>query len=114
MLALCVQAMTWVNLAAMCFFLANAALGVVMAILEDLGIYPKAAKAHGNEDADEAWVEGESVPDEFRASRPVRHWRHGYGFAIMVEHEQPKPYVVCFESGLTKWYGLQRHALKAP
>ena len=85
-----------------------------MAILEDLGIYPKAAKAHGNEDADEAWVEGESVPDEFRASRPVKHWRHGYGFAIMVEHEQPKPYVVCFESGLTKWYGLQRHALKAP
>jgi hypothetical protein len=96
--------MLWVNLGTMCGFLANSASGIVLAILKELGVYPKAAQAHGQEDyGDEAWIEGSSVPDEFRTSRPVKDWRHGHGFAIAVEEENQNPYLVCFASGLAKW-----------
>ena len=97
----------WLNLGAMCVFLANGASGVVFAILASLGIYPKVAPANGRRDAvDEAWVEGSGVLDAFRASRPVKHWHHGYGFAIAVDTEKEKPYLVCFANGLAEWYVL--------
>ena len=98
----------WVNLVAMCVFLVHAASGVVLAILDVLGIYPKAAQANGETESEqEAWAEGSDVLAEFQATRPVRHWQNGYGFAIAVDAAQEKPYLVCFASGLAERYVLQ-------
>ena len=98
------QAMTWVNLITMCIFLGNAASGVVTAVLAVSGVYPK-AEASGDEDSlDDAWVEGSAVSDEFHVSRPMKHWRHGYGFAFDVNRDEKKPFLVCFASGFAKRY----------
>ncbi len=100
----------WLNLVAMCIFLAHAASGVVFAILEDLK--PKAAQADGEEESggkasvagkDDAWIEGSGVPDAFLPSRRTKHWRQGYGFAIAVDTGKEKQYLVCFASGLARW-----------
>ena len=100
------QAMTWVNLITMCIFLGNAASGVVTAVLAVSGVFPK-AEASGDEDSlDDAWVEGSAVPDEFHVSRPIKHWRHGYGFAFDVNRDEKKPFLVCFASGFAKRYAL--------
>ncbi len=97
----------WLNLVAMCAFVAHAASGVVFAILEDLK--PKTARDDGQEKSggetsvagkDDAWIEGSGVPDAFQPSRRMEHWRHGHGFAIAVDNEKEKPYLVCFASGL--------------
>ena len=101
-----VQAMTWVNLLAMCLFLGNGASGVVVAILQVVGVYSKANAAGDEDSLDEAWVEGSGVPDAFHVSRPMKHWRHGYGFAFDVNHSEKKPYLVCFASGSAKRYAL--------
>ena len=104
----------WLNLVAMCAFLANAASGVAFAILDDLK--PTAAQANGEEESggeasipgkDNAWIEGSGVPDVFLPSRRTKHWRHGYGFAIAADAEKEKPYLVCFASGLARWCVLQ-------
>ena len=97
-----VQAMTWVNLLAMCLFLGNGASGVVVAILQVVGVYSKANAAGDEDSLDEAWVEGSGVPDAFHVSRPMKHWRRGYGFAFDVNHSEKKPYLVCFASGSAK------------
>jgi hypothetical protein len=107
------QAMTWVNLLTMCIFLGNAATGVVAAILAVLGLYPKATAAGDEDSLDEAWVEGSSVPDEFHVSRPVQHWRHGYGFAFGVNHSEKEPFLVCFASGFAKRCALLPHLPEA-
>ena len=100
----------WLNLVAMCAFLAHAASGVVFAILEDLK--PKTAQAIGEEKSggeasvagnDDTWIEGSGVPDAFQPSRCMEHWRHGHGFAIMVGTGKEKPYLVCFSTGLAQW-----------
>ena len=100
----------WLNLVAMCAFLAHAASGVAIAILDDLK--PKAALANGEEESggeaslagkDDAWIEGIGVPDAFQPSRRTKHWRHGHGVAIAVDTEKEKPYLVCFASGLARW-----------
>jgi hypothetical protein len=91
----------------MCVFLGNGASGIIMAILAVLGLYPKATAAGDKDSLDEAWVEGSSVPDEFHVSRPVQHWRHGYGFAFDVNRNEKKPFLVCFASGFAKRYALQ-------
>ena len=105
--------MTWVNLIAICIFFANAASGVVMAILAVSGVYPK-AKAAGDEDSlDDAWVEGSAVPDEFHVSRPIKHWRHGYGFAFDVNRDEKRPFLVCFASGFAKRCALLPHLPEA-
>ena len=101
------QAMTWVNLITMCIFLGNAASGVVMAVLAVSGVYPKAEAAGDEDSLDDAWVEGSAVPDEFHVSRPIKHWRHGYGFAFDVNRDEKKPFLVCFASGFAKRYALQ-------
>ena len=101
------QAMTWVNLITMCIFLGNAASGVVMAILAVSGVYPKAEAAGDEDSLDDAWVEGSAVPDEFHVSRPMQHWRHGYGFAFDINRTEKKPFLVCFASGFAKRYALQ-------
>jgi hypothetical protein len=91
----------------MCVFLVHAASGVVLAILDVSGIYPKAAQATGETESEqEAWAEGSDVLAEFQATRPVRHWQNGYGFAIAVDAVQEKPYLVCFTSGLAERYVL--------
>ena len=96
------QAMTWVNLLVMCIFLGHGASGVAVAVLHAVGVYRRASAA-GNEDSlDEAWVEGNGVPDAFHVSRSMKHWRHGYGFAFDVNHSEKKPYLVCFASGSAK------------
>ena len=104
------QVFVWLNLVTMCIFLAHAASGVVLAILHDCN--PKAAQADGQEESgveasvagrDDAWIEGSGVPDAFLPSRRMKHWRHGHGYAITVDTEKEKPYLVCFESGLTQW-----------
>jgi hypothetical protein len=105
--------MTWVNLLTMCIFLGNAATGVVAAILAVLGLYPKATAAGDEDSLDEAWVEGNSISDEFHVSRPVQHWRHGYGFAFDVNHNEKKPFLVCFASGFAKRCALQPHLPEA-
>ena len=97
-----VQAMTWVNLLAMCIFLGNGASGVAVAILEVVGVYRKTNAAGDEDSLDEAWVEGSGVPDAFHVSRPMKHWRHGYCFAFDVNHSEKKPYLVCFASGSAK------------
>ncbi len=98
----------WLNLVAMCAFLAHAASGVAFAILDDLK--PKAA--NGEEEygggasvagKDDAWIEGSGVPDALLPSRRTKHWRHGHGFAIAVDTEKEKSYLVCFASGLAQW-----------
>ena len=110
------QVFVWLNLLTMCIFLAHAASGVVLAILDDCK--PKAAQADGEEESageaslagkDDAWIEGSGVPDAFLPSRRTKHWRHGYGFAIAVDTEKEKPYLVCFASGLARWCVLQRN-----
>ena len=104
------QVFMWLNLVAMCAFVAHAASGVVFAILEDLK--PKTARDDGQEKSggetsvagkDDAWIEGSGVPDAFLPSRRTKHWRHGHGFAIAVDTEKEKPYLVCFASGLAQW-----------
>ena len=100
----------WVSLAAMCFFLAHKASGVVFAILETFGRRPDAARANGRDDsADEAWVEGRLVLNAFEPSRPVQHSREGHGIAIAVVDNQNdiSSYLICFKSGLAKWFVLQ-------
>ena len=97
-----VQAMTWFNLLAMCLFLGNGASGVVVAILQVVGVYSKANAAGDEDSLDEAWIEGSGVPDAFNVSRPMKHWRRGYGFAFDVNHSEKKPYLVCFASGSAK------------
>jgi hypothetical protein len=106
----------WLNLVAMCAFLAHAASGVVLAILNDFK--SKAAQADGEEESggkasvagrDDAWIEGSGVPDAFLPSRRTKHWRHGHGFAIAVDTEKEKPYLVCFASGLAQWCATARH-----
>ena len=97
-----VQAMTWFNLLAMCLFLGNGASGVVVAILQVVGVYSKANAAGDEDSLDEAWIEGSGVPDAFHVSRPMKHWRRGYGFAFDVNHSEKKPYLVCFASGSAK------------
>ena len=94
--------MTWVNLLAMCIFLGNGASGVAVAILQVVRGDPKANAAGDEDSLDEAWVEGSGVPDAFHVSRPMKHWRHGYGFAFDVNHSEKKPYLVCFASGSAK------------
>ena len=100
------QAMTWVNLITMCIFLGNGASGVAVAILQVVRVDPKANAAGDEDSLDEAWVEGSGVPDAFHVSRPMKHWRHGYGFAFDVNHSEKKPYLVCFASGSAKRYAL--------
>jgi hypothetical protein len=104
------QAFMWLNLVAMCAFLAHAASGVVFAILEDLK--PKTAQDIGEEKSggeasvagkDDTWIEGSGVPDAFQPSRRMEHWRYGHGFAIAVDTEKDKPYLVCLASGLAHW-----------
>ncbi len=97
-----VQAMTWVNLLAMCLFLGHGASGVAVAILQVVGVYSKTDAAGDEDSLDEAWIEGSGVPDAFNVSRPMKHWRHGYGFAFDVNHSEKKPYLVCFASGSAK------------
>ena len=100
----------WVSLAAMCFFLAHKASGVVFAILETFRRRPDAARANGRDDsADEAWVEGRLVLNAFEPSRPVQHSREGHGIAIaVVDNENAiSSYLICFKSGLAKWCVLQ-------
>ena len=97
-----VQAMTWVNLLAMCLFLGHGASGVAVAILQVVGVYSKTNAAGDEDSLDEAWIEGSGVPDAFHVSRPMKHWRHGYGFAFDVNHSEKKPYLVCFASGSAK------------
>ena len=97
-----VQAMTWFNLLAMCLFLGNGASGVVVAILQVVGVYSKTNAAGDEDSLDEAWIEGSGVPDAFHVSRPMKHWRRGYGFAFDVNHSEKKPYLVCFASGSAK------------
>ena len=101
----------WLNLVAMCAFLAHAASGVVFAILDVFKVYNKVAQANGEEEAfgkasvagkDDAWIEGSGVPDAFQPSRRMEHWRHGHGFAIAVDFEKERPYLVCFASGSAK------------
>jgi hypothetical protein len=94
--------MTWFNLLAMCLFLGNGASGVAVAILQVVRGDPKANAAGDEDSLDEAWVEGSGVPDAFHVSRPMKHWRHGYGFAFDVNHSEKKPYLVCFASGSAK------------
>ena len=106
------QTMTWVNLIAIGIFLANAASGVVMAILAVSGVYPKAEAAGDEDSLDDAWVEGSAVPDEFHVSRPMKHWRHGYGFAFDVNRDDKRPFLVCFASGFAKRYALQPDLLQ--
>jgi hypothetical protein len=105
----------WLNLVAMCAFLAHAASGVVFAILDVFKVYNKVAQANGEEEAfgkasvagkDDAWIEGSGVPDAFQPSRRMEHWRHGHGFAIAVDFEKERPYLVCFASGSAKRYAL--------
>ena len=102
-----VQAMTWFNLLAMCLFLGNGASGVVVAILQVVGVYSKANAAGDEDSLDEAWIEGSGVPDAFNVSRPMKHWRRGYGFAFDVNRTEKKPFLVCFASGFAKRYALQ-------
>jgi hypothetical protein len=101
--------MTWVNLITMWIFLGNAASGVVTTILEVTKVYPKAEAAGDEDSLDDAWVEGSAVPDEFHVSRPMKHWRHGYGFAFDVNRDEKRPFLVCFASGFAKRYALQRN-----
>jgi hypothetical protein len=106
--------MTWINLVAMIAFLFNGLMSVVTAALADLNIYPKVTADAGNDDFDGLWIEHSGALEEFKPSRPVKHWHHGYGFALAVDHDRDKPYLLCFKSGLTKWYVSTYDCLSRP
>jgi hypothetical protein len=98
--------MTWINLVAMVAFLFNGLMSVVTAALADLNIYPKVTAEVGGDDYEGSWIEHSEVLEQFKPSRPIKHWHHGYGFALAVDTERDRPYLLCFKSGLTEWYVL--------
>ena len=71
-----------------------------------MNIYPKVTAEVGEDDYEGSWIEHSEVLEQFKPSRPIKHWHHGYGFALAVDTERDRPYLLCFKSGLTEWYVL--------